>query len=68
MLGSDLLTTPFSYYKIFVIEENFGFNKTTINTFIIDKIKYSNCYNSFLLSIKIGLKKTFHTYLKFQPK
>ena len=39
MLGSDLLTTPFSYYKIFVIEENFGFNKTTINTFIIDKIK-----------------------------
>ena len=23
MLGSDLLTTPFSYYKTFVIEENF---------------------------------------------
>ena len=39
MLGSDLLTTPFSYYKTFVIEENFGFNKTTINTFILDKIK-----------------------------
>ena len=39
MLGSDLLTTPFSYYKTFVIEENFGFNKTSINTFILDKIK-----------------------------
>jgi len=39
MLGSDLLTTPFSYYKTFVIEENFGFNKTSMNTFILDKIK-----------------------------
>ncbi|MEQ3664143.1 MULTISPECIES: M48 family metallopeptidase [unclassified Olleya] len=39
MLGSDVLTTPFSYYKTFVIEERFGFNKTTKKTFIIDKIK-----------------------------
>ena len=39
MLGSDILTTPFSYYKTFVIEEKFGFNKTTRKTFIVDKIK-----------------------------
>ena len=39
MLGSDVLTTPFSYYKTFVIEEQFGFNKTTRKTFILDKIK-----------------------------
>ncbi|MGB6269283.1 MAG: M48 family peptidase, partial [Olleya sp.] len=39
MLTSDLLTTPFSYYKTFVIEEQFGFNKTSKTTFIIDKIK-----------------------------
>jgi STE24 endopeptidase len=39
MLGSDILTTPFSYYKTFVIEEKFGFNKTTKKTFIIDKVK-----------------------------
>lgn len=39
MLGSDILTTPFSYYKTFVIEEKFGFNKTTKQLFIIDKIK-----------------------------
>jgi STE24 endopeptidase len=39
MLGSDVLTTPFSYYKTFVIEERFGFNNTTKKTFIIDKIK-----------------------------
>jgi STE24 endopeptidase len=39
MIGSDILTTPFSYYKTFVIEEQFGFNKTTKKTFLMDKIK-----------------------------
>ncbi|OUS00036.1 peptidase M48 [Flavobacteriales bacterium 33_180_T64] len=39
MIGSDLLSTPFGYYKTFVIEEKFGFNKTTKQTFILDKIK-----------------------------
>ena len=39
MIGSDILTTPFSYYSTFVIEEKFGFNKTTIKTFFFDKIK-----------------------------
>ena len=39
MLASDIITTPFSYYKTFVIEEKFGFNKTTLKIFILDKIK-----------------------------
>ena len=39
MIGSDLIQIPFSYYKTFVIEEKFGFNKTTIKTFFFDKIK-----------------------------
>ena len=39
MLGSDFLTTPFSYYKTFVIEEKFGFNKSTKKTFWLDKLK-----------------------------
>ncbi|MDA9316936.1 M48 family metallopeptidase [Polaribacter sp.] len=39
LIGSDLLTTPFSYYKTFVIEENFGFNKSTRALFWKDKIK-----------------------------
>lgn len=39
MFASDIITTPFAYYKTFVIEEKFGFNKTTIKTFILDKIK-----------------------------
>jgi STE24 endopeptidase len=39
LLGSDILTLPFQLYSIFVIEERFGFNKTTRKTFIADKIK-----------------------------
>ena len=39
MIGSDILTTPFSYYKTFVIEEKFGFNKSTKKIFWLDKIK-----------------------------
>jgi len=39
MLASDLLNTPFSVYDTFVIEEKFGFNKTTPKTFVLDKLK-----------------------------
>lgn len=39
MIGSDILNTPFGYYRTFVIEEQFGFNKTTLTTFIMDKVK-----------------------------
>ena len=35
----DIVSLPFSIYHTFVIEERFGFNKTTLNLFIIDKIK-----------------------------
>ncbi|MGK0327966.1 M48 family metallopeptidase [Polaribacter sp.] len=48
MLGSDILTTPFSYYQTFVIEEKFGFNKSTKKTFWFDKIK------GWLMSILLG--------------
>ena len=39
MIGSDVVTLPLSYYSTFVIEEKFGFNKTTKGTFFLDKIK-----------------------------
>lgn len=39
MLISALLDLPFSIYSTFVIEEKFGFNKTTVKTFIIDIFK-----------------------------
>lgn len=38
-LGSDLLGIPFSYYHTFVIEERFGFNKSTPALFLADKLK-----------------------------
>ncbi|HET8803865.1 MAG TPA: M48 family metallopeptidase [Aequorivita sp.] len=39
MIASDILSTPFSYYSTFVIEEKYGFNKTTRKTFFLDKLK-----------------------------
>lgn len=39
MLASDIINTPFSVYDTFHIEEKFGFNRTTVKTFILDKIK-----------------------------
>ncbi|MGA9326789.1 MAG: M48 family metallopeptidase [Salegentibacter sp.] len=39
MLGSDLIMTPFSWYSTFVIEEKYGFNKTTKKIFLLDKLK-----------------------------
>lgn len=48
MLASDILTLPFQWYATFVIEEKYGFNKTTIKTFITDKLK------GYLLAAIIG--------------
>lgn len=47
-IASDLLNTPFSLYDIFVIEERFGFNRTTPRTYILDKLK------GWLLGVLIG--------------
>jgi len=38
---SAMLDLPFSIYSTFVIEEKFGFNRTTVKTFITDMIKGS---------------------------
>ena len=48
MFAADLIGTPFSIYDTFVIEEKYGFNKTTPKTFVLDKIK------GWLLSAIIG--------------
>lgn len=39
ILASDIINTPFAVYDTFVIEEKYGFNTTTVKTFILDKIK-----------------------------
>lgn len=45
---SFMFSLPLSYYRVFKIEESFGFNKMTKKLFIIDKIK------SFMLTIVFG--------------
>ena len=39
MGASSILSLPFSYYSTFVIEEKYGFNKTNLKTFVLDKFK-----------------------------
>ena len=48
MILNDLIKLPFEYYFTFIIEEKYGFNKTTIRTFLTDKIK------KYILAILIG--------------
>lgn len=47
-LASDILGIPFSLYDTFVIEEKFGFNKTSPITFVLDKLK------GWLLAVILG--------------
>jgi STE24 endopeptidase len=39
ILASDILTLPFQWYSTFVLEEKYEFNKTSVKTFIVDKLK-----------------------------
>lgn len=48
LAASQLLSIPFSTYSTFVIEEKFGFNRTTVKTFVLDILK------SWLLTVVIG--------------
>ncbi|MBS0010166.1 MAG: M48 family metallopeptidase [Bacteroidales bacterium] len=47
-LASDILSMPFAWYDTYVIEEKFGFNRTTKKTFILDHMK------SWLLALLVG--------------
>ncbi|MHB9054544.1 MAG: M48 family metallopeptidase [Paludibacteraceae bacterium] len=47
-VANDFISMPFEIYDTFVIEEKFGFNKTTPKIFILDKVK------GYLLTIIIG--------------
>ncbi len=49
MVISILIDLPFSLYRTFVLEVKFGFNKTTIATFI------SDIFKSFILALVIGV-------------
>jgi STE24 endopeptidase len=62
LIASDILTLPFQLYSTFVIEERFGFNKTTAGTFVADKIKgyiIGGLVGGLLLSLLIVLVNKF---------
>ena len=46
---NDFISIPFQLYRVFVIEEKYGFNNMKIRTYIFDKIK------GYFLTIVIGL-------------
>ncbi len=47
-LVADFLSIPFSLYHTFVLEEQFGFNTTTMTTFWLDRLK------GYVLSVVLG--------------
>ncbi len=63
-LGSMLVNLPFNLYDTFVIEEKFGFNRTTIGTFVADLLK------GLLLAVLFGaplLAILFFVFEQFGP-
>ena len=48
LLASQVLSLPFSIYSTFVLEEKYGFNRTTPKTFVLDMVK------GWLLTLTIG--------------
>ena len=58
----DIVSLPFSIYHTFVIEERFGFNKTTLNLFIIDKIKGYAIFIVLGSIVIIPILYFFHVY------
>lgn len=49
LIAKSIISLPFSIYSTFVIEERFGFNKTTPKTFVVDLFK------GFALGVIIGV-------------
>ena len=58
----DIVSLPFSIYHTFVIEERFGFNKTTPHLFIIDKIKGYAIFIVLGSIVIIPILYFFHVY------
>ncbi len=50
---SQLISIAFSYYSTMVIEEKYGFNKSTLKTFVIDQIRGT------LISLALSLAISF---------
>ena len=61
-LFNTVIALPFSYYSTFVIEERFGFNRTTHKTFWLDALKsflVSTALTAVLMAVVYWLYQTF---------
>ena len=58
----DIISIPFSIYSTFVIEQKFGFNKTTIGLFISDKFKGYAIFIVLGSIIIVPILYLFHSY------
>ena len=61
-LINDILNIPFSLYSTFVVEEKYGFNKTSIHTFIADKCKGYGLTIVFGSAIMVPVFYFFNTF------
>ena len=61
-LINDVLNIPFSLYSTFVVEEKYGFNKTSIHTFIADKFKGYGLTIVFGSAIMVPVFYFFNTF------
>ena len=61
LISEEIVDLPFELYETFVLEEKFGFNKTTLNTFIKDQIK---TFILFLIIIPIVISLLVYVIIK----
>ena len=61
-LINDILNIPFSLYSTFVVEEKYGFNKTSIHTFIADRCKGYGLTIVFGSAIMVPVFYFFNTF------
>ncbi|EGK01172.1 M48 family metallopeptidase [Dysgonomonas gadei] len=62
---NDIITLPFSYYATFVIEERFGFNKSTKAVFWFDQLKgllLTTILGGIILALLVWFYETLGTY------
>ena len=61
LITEEIIDLPFEYYLTFILEEHFGFNKTTLKTFIKDQIK---TFILFLLILPIVISLLVYIIIK----
>jgi STE24 endopeptidase len=62
LLASTLISLPFGWFRTFVLETRYGFNLTTVTTFIMDKIKAALVVTIIGIPLLIGVIWLFTSF------